>query len=947
MRDRRKRVREFVASVTGLDAAMDLAHRNAALETRLWEEDRNRAALLHLLEELELEHRQVEEARREWVQTLDAIADPVFVHDADDRILRANRAYAERAGCDVADTLGRVYWEVFPQRSGPLSLCNIDYVDGQDAVTKEFSLDSGEIFISRAFVIRDDNQGFRYAVHVLVDVTQQRRSEAERRLFSAALRQSSAGLILLNSDMSFRYVNPAASALVGYESGQLDGLPLAKVVPGHLAERIPIIKQAVDAARQWEGEVVLQARDGSQIPAYLAAAIISDGSDKVSTYVGSWIDLRPIRQAQQDLAVSEARFRLLTENASDLVAVTSVDGMLLYVSPSVQRLLGYEPEEVVGHPVADFLYPEEVDMVMEAVNYSLAEEPSTQGKIHRLRCKDGSWRYFETLVRNLLHEPAVAGIVFNARDVTERRRAERALRASEQDMNAIVENLPLMVFAKDAQQLRFVRFNRAAEELLGVPRANMLGKSDRDFFPPEQAELFLGKDRETLATGEGVDIPEEVIDTPHGQRILHTRKVVVRAPDGQARYLLGISEDITEQKQQQQHLQRANRALRALSACNAILIHAETESQLLADMCRVVVAESGYRAAWAGYRVPGNDAVVRPMAAAGEEDGSVETVQFTWDDSDAQWGLDGRVLPAEQPVIVRNIQADPEYIQADPQWVSMHEQAVKGGYDSFVALPLRRNGGEALGVFYIYATESTAFDEEEVRLLVEMADNLAFGIVTLRARAERDRLQWEHLKAAERLKDTLTETIRAIALMVEKRDPFTAGHQHKVADLSMAIGRVLGMDEDRLEGLRLGATIHDIGKIYVPAEILNRPGALTAAEFQVVKSHCQVGYDIVKDVKFPWPVAQMILQHQERLDGSGYPNGVKGEDILLEARIIAVADVVEAMSSHRPYRPALAMDVVLAEIEANRGKLYDPAVVDACLRLMREQDFHFVQTGEL
>lgn len=939
MRDQRKKVRDFVAAMTGHDTETVLERRNAVLEARLQEEDRNRAALLHLLEELEHEHCQVEEARHEWVQTFDAIADPVFVHDADYRILRANRAYAERAGCDIAEILGRVYWEVFPQRSGPLSLCNIDYVDGQDTVTKEFSLDSGEIFVSRAFVIRDDKHRFRYAVHVLADITQQRRSEAERRLFSAALRQSAAGLILLNSDMSFRYTNPAASALVGYEAGQLDGLPLARVVPGHLADRIPLIQQAVDAAKQWEGEVQLLTRDGRQIPAYLAAAVITDDSDKSSVYVGSWIDLRPIRQAQEALAVSEARFRLLAENASDLVAVTSSDGNLLYVSPSVQRLLGYEPEEVVGHPVSDFLHPEEVELVLEAVNHSLPAAPAIQGKTHRLRGKDGSWRYFETLVRNLLHEPAVAGIVFNARDVTERRRAEQALRASEQDVNAIVENLPLMVFAKDVQQLRFVRFNRAAEELLGVPRANMLGKNDRDFFPPEQAEFFLAKDRETLAKGEGVDIPEEVIDTPHGQRILHTRKVVVRAPNGQARYLLGISEDITEQKQQQQHLQRANRALRALSACNTILIHAETEPQLLADMCRVVVAESGYRAAWSGYRVSGNDAVVRPMAAASEEDGSIETVQFAWDVNERDWGLGGRILPAEQPVIVRNI-------QADPQWLSMREPADKGGYDSFIALPLRRDSGEALGVFYIYATESSAFDEEEVRLLGEMADNLAFGIVTLRARAERDRLQREHLKAADQLKDTLTETIRAIALMVEKRDPFTAGHQHKVADLCVAIGRALGMDEDRLEGLRLGAAIHDIGKIYVPAEILNRPGPLTAAEFQVVKSHCQVGYDIVKDVQFPWPVAQMILQHQERLDGSGYPNGIKGEDILLEARIIAVADVVEAMSSHRPYRPALDRGEVLAELEENRGKLYDPAVVDVCLQLMREQDFHFVQTGE-
>ena len=135
--------------------------------------------------------------------------------------------------------------------------------------------------------------------------------------------------------------------------------------------------------------------------------------------------------------------------------------------------------------------------------------------------------------------------------------------------------------------------------------------------------------------------------------------------------------------------------------------------------------------------------------------------------------------------------------------------------------------------------------------------------------------------------------------------------------------------------------IHDIGKIYVPAEILNRPGRLTKAEFEIIKSHAEVGYDIIKDVKFPWPVAQMVLQHHERMDGSGYPNGLHGEDIILEARILAVADVVEAITAHRPYRPAVGLEKALLEIEAHRGPLYDPEVADACLHLMRDKGFTF------
>jgi putative two-component system response regulator len=187
---------------------------------------------------------------------------------------------------------------------------------------------------------------------------------------------------------------------------------------------------------------------------------------------------------------------------------------------------------------------------------------------------------------------------------------------------------------------------------------------------------------------------------------------------------------------------------------------------------------------------------------------------------------------------------------------------------------------------------------------------------------------------AMRLKEALLGTIGAITRTVEKRDPYTAGHQDRVARIAVAIAREMGLDEERIEGLRIGAQIHDIGKICVPGEILHRPGKLTAAEFALIKAHPETGYDIVKDVDFPWPVGRMLLEHHERLDGSGYPAGLRGDEILLEARIIAVADVVEAMTSHRPYRPALGLDLALAEITLKRGTHFDAQVVDACLRVV-------------
>lgn len=182
----------------------------------------------------------------------------------------------------------------------------------------------------------------------------------------------------------------------------------------------------------------------------------------------------------------------------------------------------------------------------------------------------------------------------------------------------------------------------------------------------------------------------------------------------------------------------------------------------------------------------------------------------------------------------------------------------------------------------------------------------------------------------------LEQTIQAIAMTIEKRDPYTAGHQVRVSHLATAIAQRMNLDSETQDGLRLGGMIHDIGKIHLPAEILSRPGKLSEVEFALVKAHSKVGSDIIADVDFPWPVARMILQHHERLDGSGYPDGERGDAILIEARILAVADVVEAMASHRPYRPALGIDKALDEIRLGRNRLYDADVVDTCQRLFNE-----------
>lgn len=217
------------------------------------------------------------------------------------------------------------------------------------------------------------------------------------------------------------------------------------------------------------------------------------------------------------------------------------------------------------------------------------------------------------------------------------------------------------------------------------------------------------------------------------------------------------------------------------------------------------------------------------------------------------------------------------------------------------------------------------WEQDEIEFVCRLADKIG---LTISNRATR--------QAQDQLRISLEQAICAMANAVEVRDPYTAGHQRRVAGLAAAIARELGLNEEQIHGLKLAATVHDLGKLQVPMEILNKPGKLTQLEYQLIQTHVQAGFDIVKDVSFPWPIAEMILQHHERLDGSGYPRGLKADQMLLESKILAVADMVEAMVSHRPYRAAVGLEVALAEIIKGRGGVFDAGAVDVCVKLLRE-----------
>jgi HD-GYP domain-containing protein (c-di-GMP phosphodiesterase class II) len=251
---------------------------------------------------------------------------------------------------------------------------------------------------------------------------------------------------------------------------------------------------------------------------------------------------------------------------------------------------------------------------------------------------------------------------------------------------------------------------------------------------------------------------------------------------------------------------------------------------------------------------------------------------------------------------------------------------------------------------YASALSSKWLAEQRVRALNTNLESLVFRrtqeleLSNELLRQEIDRrqnAQRECQASLEAFQKIIDGAVMAIAMTLEKRDPYTAGHQQRVAHLALAIGREMGLAPDRLVGLHIASLIHDIGKISLPAEILSKPSQLTRLELGLIQGHAQAGHDILENIEFPWPVSQIVLQHHERMDGSGYPRGLTEADILLEARIVGVADVVETMSSHRPYRPSMGLDKALDEIGTHKGRLYDTDAADACLKLIREKSFEF------
>ncbi len=532
----------------------------------------------------------------------------------------------------------------------------------------------------------------------------------------------------------------------------------------------------------------------------------------------------------------------------------------------------------------------------------------------------------QTMVGELIFEQRISFLAESNRiriyalDITERTRTESALKESEQRFKAIIENAQDGILLADLKEKKFNSGNPRICEMLGYSQAEITALSVTDIHPepdlPHVLEQFAKQARKEITLAR--DIPVKRKDGSIFFADINSFPVTLMGKE----YLAGFFRDTSERKVYETKINNLVALLSTILTINNKLLIAENEDELFRFVCDALQGLADTAGVIIGIKQP--DYVLKPVAWAGFDEQMVSSLDIRWDDSERGRGVMGVAAREGKASFFAAIENDPRY---SPWREIVQAWQVR----SAAAVPLVADS-EVMGALAIYSRQPNAFDEEAINFLAEVANDIAMGVHALRL----DKKLHATLRS---LRKSLNGTVEAVARIVELRDPYTAGHERRVAHLANAIGKEMGLPERQVEGLRVIGFLHDIGKIAVPAEILSKPTALSEIEVAMIREHSRLGSDILKDLEFPWPVAQAVLQHHERLDGSGYPAGLKEQDIILEARILMVADVVEAMATHRPYRASRGLDAAIGEITANQGRLYDSAVVAACLRLFSERGY--------
>lgn len=991
--------RELQAAQRDLAEARARCERHdAEHQVSVKELEENRSALLFMLEDLEEGRKQIEQAHREWVAALDVVNDPIFLHDKQFRILRCNKAYQRCAGIPFHELIGQPYYEVFPKTGAPLSCCLMAMNKAEE---EEEEVAVGDAFYrSRAFSIHDEQGVHLYSVHTLENITENKRAEAALHESEEKFRKISEAAqdgIIMMADKQVSFWNAAAERIFGYTAAEALGQELHALIvppPAHakFAQAFPHFQQSgegpiIDKVI----EVTALRKGGEEFPVELSVSATQFGGQWHA--IGIVRDITERKRAEQNLKKSEALLNEMGRLAKVGGWEFNVETRDMIWTEEVYRIheldTTYKPTVDKG---IEFYAPASRPIIAKVVQRAIEYGEPYDVELEFITAK-GNHRWVHAK-GNVYQEHGKTITVFGTfQDITELKQAERKLLETNQLLSCIsksqaqfiTESDPMAAFGKVLDQLLVItesEYGFIAETLYddkGVPYIKDFAISDiawnritRELSKKASTTGLEFRNMNTLfgavvTSGKPVIANDPANDPqsgglPEGHPPINTFLgipfykgeeqagifAVANRPGGYDEKLVEYIRPFTEtlanlvefvrgtrqRKQAEIALGHASRALAALSAANKSLVRAGSEDELFQSICQAIIKQRGYRMAWVGYKQHDEDKSIKVMARAGHDEGYLDAMQLTWAEAERGMGPSGRAIRSGTAQLCQDMLNDPSYLP----W---RDAASQRGYASDIALPLTRESGDVFGILHVYSEETNAFSPAEIDLLEEMAGDLSFGVRSLLIRHERDLAQDKIQQQLAQLQDSMEGTVRAIATIVEMRDPYTSGHQVRVADLASAISTQMGLPDEQVHAIHLAGVVHDLGKIQIPAEILSKPGRITDIEFSLIKIHPQSGYDILKGINFPWPIAQMVLQHHERLDGSGYPQGLRGDAILLEARILSVADVVEAMSSHRPYRPGLGVEVALAEITRQRGIYFDPVVVDACLALFHEQHYSF------
>lgn len=707
----------------------------------------NIAAQLKLLEDLEESIRKIEQAKKEWVDIFDSWTQPIFVHDHAFRVVRANLAYARIAGMDIKNVIGRLYWEVFPKHDGPLSSCTkaLARVDGWHeekeaiAADEEFTLASGEVFISHAFTLLDEQGGYRYSVHTMEDITEKRRGAQalldREEMFRSISVAAQDAILLLDEEGRVGYWNSAASRIFGYSSEEAVGQDAHQLIaPVHYHDAYRKGWQAF--CRTGQGPVIgkvleLEAlrKDGTQFPIELSVSALQ--------LKGHWHALGIVRDITERKCAADEITRLgrIVDNSINEIYVVDAQSLkFIKANKGACKNLGYSMDELSRLTPLD-LSPEMDRKTIEAL---LA--PLSRGEIDQqvfettARRKDGSLYPVEIHVQFMSAEVPPVFVAVNL-DITERRQAEQNLRDSESMLSQAQRIAHLGHWKLDLSKHEFY----ASEEIFRIFGTDSMesGASYTALLAavhPDDRErvhhAYLEVAKNKTPCG-GIEFRLLMKDGS----IKHVRqKCEIRYDDIElAPYALGIVQDITAQYLAQQTILRSNRELKALSRCNWVLVRAKDEMDLIQNMCRVIVEEGGYRLAWIGYAQNDAEKSVRLMAQAGDEGGYLKDIRVSWDDNEWGRGPAGVAIRTGQPAVVQDIETD----EHSGPW---REAALGRGYRAAVAVPLTR-AGQVFGVLNVYAGKSGAFDEAELALLAEVADDVNYGVMSQRLKADHDRVE--------------------------------------------------------------------------------------------------------------------------------------------------------------------------------------------------------------